>query len=63
MQVNGNTADGFEKEFSPTQITFKARSDQEAMKKANKFWRESEMGAGSITVVQENSESNPTQIK
>ena len=37
----------------PTQITFKARSEKEAMKKANKFWQEGQFGMGSIMVNRE----------
>ena len=39
--------------FSPTTIIFRARSGQEAMKKADKFWRNGDFGQGCITVVKE----------
>jgi len=43
----------FDSEFTPTRITFKARTDKEAMRKACKFWREGDFGMGSITVRKE----------
>ena len=46
--------EGFEKEYKPTTIIFRARSFREGMKKANKFWQEAEVGMGSIIVKEEN---------
>ncbi len=40
-------------EWSPTQITFKGRTEKEAMKKAEKFWREGQFGMGAIIVIKE----------
>jgi hypothetical protein len=39
-----------EDKWTPTTVTFKARSEGEAMKKAKKFWEEGEFGMGSIIV-------------
>ena len=39
--------------FLPTQITFKARNESEAMGKARRFWERGEFGAGSICVIKE----------
>ena len=40
-------------EWRQTNITFKARSESEAMKKADKFWQEGGFGMGSICVQEE----------
>ena len=40
----------FDNQWSPAQVTFKARNRNEAMKKAKKFWEEGQFGMGSITV-------------
>ena len=41
--------------FRPAKnIFFKARNEKEAMKKANKFWRDGQMGGGRIIVKQIN---------
>ena len=37
--------------FRQTNITFKGRTEQEAMNKAKKFWEDGQMGEGSIKVV------------
>lgn len=34
--------------FKQTTLTFKGRTQQEAMNKAKKFWEDGQMGAGSI---------------
>lgn len=39
-----------DREFTPTQVTFKARNEAEAMRKANKFWQQGQFGMGSIAV-------------
>jgi len=41
---------GTSQDWKPTQITFKGRSEKEAMKKADKFWIMGGFGAGSICV-------------
>jgi len=51
---DGCSMEGFEKEYKPTTIIFRARSFREGMKKANKFWQEAEVGMGSIIVKEEN---------
>lgn len=38
-------------EWTPTEITFRARSQQEAQEKANKFWREAQLGFGGMVCV------------
>jgi hypothetical protein len=38
-------------EWKPTDITFRGRSQAEAQKKADKFWREGRLGHGSMTVI------------
>lgn len=38
-------------EWSATQVTFRARSQSEAQKKADKFWRDAELGSGSMVCV------------
>ena len=39
--------------WKATRITFKARNEKEAMRKANKFWQDGVFGMGSITVKEE----------
>ena len=36
--------------WKATEITFKARTEKEAMRKANKFWQFGDFGMGSIKV-------------
>jgi len=36
--------------WTPTEVTFKACSENEAMKKACRFWRDGQFGMGSIIV-------------
>lgn len=40
----------FAREWSPTEITFRARNQKEADKKADKFWKVGQFGMGSIMV-------------
>jgi len=35
-------------DWRPTDITFRARSQAEAQKKADRFWRDAELGSGSM---------------
>ena len=50
---NRNSSLTLNKNYSPTTITFRGRSDKEAMKKANKFWQDGNFGQGSITIKEE----------
>ena len=50
INVAGNTAETLG-EWAPTQITFRARSQPEAQRKAERFWREAGLGAGSILCI------------
>ena len=43
----------FARDFTATRITFKARNEKEAMRKADKFWRDGQFGMGSIIVKEE----------
>ena len=43
----------FDTDWTPTQITFKARNEKEAMKKAQKFWKRGQFGMSSIMVREE----------
>jgi hypothetical protein len=38
-------------EWRPTEITFPARSQAEAQKKAEKFWRDAKLGMGSMVCI------------
>lgn len=48
----GNSAETLG-DWAPTQITFAARSQSEAQRKAEKFWRDAELGSGSMTCILE----------
>lgn len=37
--------------WKPTDITFRARSQAEAQKKANRFWREARLGFGNMVCI------------
>lgn len=50
LATNG-TSGGWLGEWKPTDITFRARSQAEAQKKANKFWRDAELGAESMLCI------------
>lgn len=41
-------------DWKPTDITFRARSQAEAQKKADKFWREAQLGWGSMICIPAN---------
>lgn len=41
-------------EWKPTDITFRARSQEEAQRKADKFWREAQFSAGSMVCIPAN---------
>jgi hypothetical protein len=43
----------YAQDFTATRITFKARNEKEAMRKADKFWRDGQFGMGSIIVKEE----------
>lgn len=49
--ANGGTSAEWFAEWSATEITFSARSQPEAQRKADKFWREAELGSGSMVCV------------
>jgi hypothetical protein len=54
ISVNGNSAEFPSSDgFKPTRLTIRARSQKEAMRKADKLWQECEFGIGSIIVVPE----------
>jgi hypothetical protein len=38
-------------DWKPTDITFRARSQTEAQKKADRFWREAQFGSGSMICI------------
>lgn len=48
-------------EWKPTEITFRARSQAEAQKKAGKFWRDAQLGFGSILCIPAD-ESMPREV-
>ncbi len=37
--------------WTPTEVTFKARNENEAMKKICKFWKDGQFGMGSIIAI------------
>lgn len=52
-KTSGNIDGFYLGNWKATTITFKARTSEEAMRKANKFWQEGSFGRGSITVKKE----------
>ena len=48
------TDNAYVEDWRASEITFKARTDKEAMRKANKFWQDGGFGIGSITVKEVN---------
>ncbi|MFZ2937628.1 MAG: hypothetical protein WA066_02865 [Candidatus Omnitrophota bacterium] len=52
VQTVGNL-DGryLDNKWTPTKVIFKARNENEAMKKARKFWDDGQFGMGSIIVI------------
>lgn len=42
----------FDKNWTPTHITFKARTETEALNKAKNFWKNARLGMGCICVKQ-----------
>ena len=46
--INGRYLDN---KWTPTEVTFKARNENEAIKKARKFWKDGKFGMGSIIVI------------
>lgn len=54
VKTTGNI-DGryLDKHWLPTDILFKGRTQKEAMKKAQKFWRDGEFGMGRIIIIEE----------
>jgi hypothetical protein len=53
IAVGGNSAESMPDIWSPTSITFRARSQPEAQKKADKFWRDAQLGSGSMICIPE----------
>lgn len=49
--ANSGSSAAWLSEWKPTDITFRARSQPEAQKKADKFWREAQLGAGSMLCI------------
>lgn len=49
--ANGGWSAAWLGEWKSTDILFRARSQPEAQKKADKFWREAQYGAGSMLCV------------
>jgi hypothetical protein len=43
----------FAKDFTPTRITFRARNEEEASRKARAFWIRGQMGMGSVILKEE----------
>ena len=50
VAVAGNSAEWLG-EWKATDITFRARSQAEAQKKADKFWRDAQLGFGSMVCI------------
>lgn len=53
VAVAGSSGEWLSPEWTPTQITFRARTQPEAQKKADRFWRDAELGFGSMVCVLE----------
>jgi hypothetical protein len=49
--ANSGCSQGWLGEWKATDITFRARSQAEAQKKANRFWRDAELGSGSMLCI------------
>lgn len=49
--ANAGCSQGWLGEWKATDITFRARSQPEAQKKADKFWREAQLGSGSMLCI------------
>lgn len=45
-------------DWKPTDVTFRARTQEEAQKKADKFWRESQFGSGSMVCIPADEDMN-----
>jgi hypothetical protein len=52
VAYHGSSAETFG-DWKATQITFRARSQPEAQKKADKFWRDAQLGSGSMICIPE----------
>lgn len=50
---NGNCTIETWQEWKPTRLTFKGRTQAEAQRKADQFWREAQFGIGSMVVLPE----------
>ena len=51
VAVGGNSGEWLSSDWTPTEIFFRARSQAEAQRKAEKFWREAELGFGSMVCI------------
>lgn len=49
--ANASCSQGWLGEWKPTDITFRARSQAEAQKKADKFWRDAQFGSGAMLCI------------
>lgn len=50
---------GVPRKWKSSDITFRARSQEEAQRKADKFWRDAQFGVGSLTVIEEAEGNKP----
>lgn len=51
--ANGGNSAGWLGDWRATEIAFRARSQSEAQKKADKFWRDAQLGSGSMVCILE----------
>lgn len=49
--ANGDNSAEWLGDWNATEITFRARSQPEAQKKADRFWRDAQLGSGSMVCV------------
>lgn len=53
VETNSGNSGEVASQWKPSEHTFKGRTQQEAQNKANRFWRDAELGAGSMICVPE----------
>lgn len=53
--TNGGSTGEVASQWKPSEHTFKGRTQEEAQNKANRLWRDAELGAGSMICVLEGS--------
>lgn len=51
MVAVSGSSQGWLGDWKPTEITFRARTQSEAQKKADRFWREAQFGSGSMMCI------------